>query len=202
MSQTAMPLYPKISSIYNKIMQLAIAIIFIVTLMNIWIDNVAKDHQEVKDHFNFISDQYIQQVKVGVQVLLEQGDNKGVQRFLDKLAQEPFVDSVYLYDESGQLNAKAGNQASIKALYGIALNTRNRSQNFVPFMSEIRAQAVQGYVRIDMNKEAVISALVTENSDRQQLIRIMLIMAGLAGFFLTRGLSRFSRQGFRIAAGK
>ena len=200
MSQSAMPLYPKISSIYNKIMQLAIAIVFIVTLMNIWIENVAKDHQEIKDHFNYISDQYIHQVNVGTQVLLEKGDGKSIQRYLDKLALEPFVDSIYYYDETGQLSAKSGNQVNVKTLYGMEPHSRNRSQLFVPFMSEIRTDKVLGYIRIDMNKQAVVSALVAENKDRQQLIRVMLIIAGLAGFFLTRGLSRFSRQGFRIAA--
>ena len=37
MTQTEQPLYPKLSSIYNKIMQLAIAIAFIIVLMNLWL---------------------------------------------------------------------------------------------------------------------------------------------------------------------
>ncbi len=197
MSQTALPLYPKISSIYNKIMQLAIAIIFIIVLMNIWIENVQKDKQVVDAHFNYISDQYIHQINISLTVLLDKNRYSEIKQYLDSLAKESLITSVFLYDVTGQTIAQAGKPVSIKSLYGLEPSTRNVSSEAVPFVSELRTDKVLGYVRINVIKNAIVEKLHKENQDQQQLVRIMLMMAGVAGFFLTRGLSRFSRQGFR-----
>ncbi len=198
MTQTAMPLYPKISSIYNKIMQLAIAIVFIIVLMNIWIENVQRDQQVVNQHFKQVGDNYIHQTNISLRVLLAAGNRENIQVYLDNLVDEPYIASVLLYDETGQLTAQAGDQRTVVELFGLAPNTLNIAENTVPFVSEIRAQKVLGYVRVNMVKAQLVQQLNQENNDQQQLVRIMLIMAGLAGFFLTRGLSRFSRQGFRV----
>lgn len=199
MTQTALPLYPKISSIYNKIMQLAIAIVFIIILMNIWIENVQKDQQVVNAHFNQISDQYIQQLNMGLSVFLENGKQQDVETFINKLVSESHITSIFLYDVTGQTLAQAGEEVSIKSLYGLEPNTRDLSRQLVPFVAEIRTDKVLGYVRINILKSAIVDVLNKENHDQQQLVRMMLMMAGLVGFFLTRGLSRFSRQGYRIA---
>lgn len=199
MTQTALPLYPKISSIYNKIMQLAIAIVFIIVLMNIWIENVQKDQQVVNAHFHQMGNQYIHQLNMGLSVFLQNGNHKGVEKFITTLAEEPHITSIFLYDSSGQALAQAGEEVSIKSLYGLEPNTENLSGQLVPFVAEIRTDKVLGYVRINLIKGNIVDALSKENSDQQRLVRMMLMMAGLAGFFLTRGLSRFSRQGFRVA---
>ncbi len=199
MTQTAQPLYPKISSIYNKIMQLAIAIVFIVILMNIWLENVHKDRTSLNQHFNKVSDQYIGQIRSALEVLMVKGDKKSLEAYVKELAEHQVLDSVYLYDESGQLLVESGNASTVKALYGVAPNTLNESGVLVPFVTEIRTEEVIGFVRINMLKSEVVAVLEKQNKDKQQLVRFMLILAGIAGFFLTRGLSRFSRQGFRVA---
>lgn len=199
MTQTALPLYPKISSIYNKIMQLAIAIIFIVILMNIWIEGVAKDQQVVEQHFNFIGDQYLLQASTTMKTMLKDRNRQNMEQYLNELAQSELVHSLFVYDVDGQLIAQGGVKKTVKALYGIEHNTLNVGKNVVPFVTEIRQQEVLGYIRINLRKAEVVHQLEQENFKQQQLVRVMLIMAGCAGFFLTRGLSRFSRQGFRVA---
>jgi len=199
MTQTALPLYPKISSIYNKIMQLSIAIIFIVILMNIWIDGVAKDQRVVDQHFNFIGDQYLLQATATMKTMVADRNHKEMEQYLNELAQSELVHSLFVYDINGQLIAQGGVEKTVKALYGIEHNTLNMGKSVVPFVAEIRQKNVLGYIRINLVKKDVVHQLEKENHEQQQLIRVMLIMAGCAGFFLTRGLSRFSRQGFRVA---
>jgi len=198
MTQTALPLYPKISSIYNKIMQLAIAIIFIVVLMNIWIDGVAKDQRVVEQHFNYIGDQYLLQASATMKTMLVDQNREKMEQYLNELSQSELVHSLFVYGIDGQLIAQGGIEKTVKALYGIEHNTLNVGESVVPFVAEIRQQEVLGYIRVNLIKKEVVHQLEQENYQQQQLIRVMLIMAGCAGFFLTRGLSRFSRQGFRV----
>jgi len=56
---------------------------------------------------------------------------------------------------------------------------------------------VIGYVRVTVKKNYFIDDLNTTNYDNHALIRLMMIIAVCIGFLLTRGLNRFSRQGFR-----
>ena len=69
----------------------------------------------------------------------------------------------------------------------------------MPFVEEIRTENIEGYVRVTLKKSLLTQALHQadmENSERQ---RVLMVIAGIVGFFLTRGLSRFSRQGFRLS---
>ena len=70
MTQPEQPLYPKLSSIYNKIMQLAIAIAFIVVLMNLWIYSQTKNKQSIEQHFFEVGQQYLHQATSGLSVLI------------------------------------------------------------------------------------------------------------------------------------
>ena len=90
--------------------------------------------------------------------------------------------------------------ASIKLLYGIdeSLQTLDKSSIYSPFISEIRTDKLVGYLRLTIEKSYLIDTLAKNNYDTQTLYRFLLIIAGVVGFLLTRGLNRFSRQGFRM----
>ena len=109
-----------------------------------------------------------------------------------------------MYDETGLLLLKStlGGEASasIKSLYGIdeSLQTLNKSAQYSPFVSEIRTDKLIGYLRLTIEKSYLTSTLAKNNNNTQTLYRFLLIIAGLVGFLLTRGLNRFSRQGFRM----
>lgn len=199
MSQSELSLYPKISSIYNKILQLAIAIVFIVILMNIWIDGVSKSKANIASHFELFGQTYLSQAALGATVVMENKDRKMIKTFIEELGSPSFVREVMLYDETGQLIASTGKSSSINDLYGISIESINLSKRYVPFIQELRKDKLHGYLRVTIEESYMTSALSKANSNKQELTRIMLIMAGLVGFFLTRGLSRFSRQGYRIA---
>ena len=203
MTQTEKPLYPKLSSIYNKIMQLAIAIGFIVLLMNLWIYSQTQTEQTINQHFYDVGAQYLQQTSAGMYVLTTELKTKQsrtlMQNYVDELQQSKAIKEIHLYDVTGQLLISSKDAKSVKALYGLTENKLNKSTRFPPFIGEIRQKSLLGYVRITLDKKYLTKKLLTNNDEQFTLLRIMMIIAGIVGFLLTRGLNRFSRQGFRLA---
>jgi membrane protein len=202
MTHTEQPLYPKLSSIYNKIMQLAIAIVFIVVLMNLWIYSQAKNKQSIDQHFYDVGQQYLQQASAGLSVLTSEVKTKEsrqlLQNYVDELQKAEAVNEIHLYDLSGQLIISSQNAKSIRALFGLSENKLNKSKISVPFVSEIRKDVLVGYVRLTLDKTYLTTKLLKNNDQQFTLLRLMMIIAGVVGFLLTRGLNRFSRQGFRL----
>lgn len=211
MNKLELSLYPKLSSIYNKILQLVSAILLIVALMTFWVANTEKTDQVVEQHFEHVAEKFLQQSVAGVSVLLTENKslinkkirNAQLQSYLNNLASADFIKQVHLYDKTGLLLLKSElsgeASTSIKLLYGIdeSLQTLDKSKQYVPFIKEIRDENLIGYLRLTIEKSYLTSELAKNSGESQTLTRLLLIIAGLIGFLLTRGLNRFSRQGFR-----
>jgi len=217
MKQLEQPLYPKLSPIYNKILQLLSAILLIVLLLTLWVSTAEKSEQALSLHFKQTSEKFLQQAIAGVSIILaekllvekktSQGKNSHnaqLQSYLNYLGEADFIKQVHLYDETGLLLLKSDSggeaSASIKILYGIdeSLQTLNKSSKYSPFVSEIRTDKLIGYLRLTIVKSHLTATLAKNNENTQTLYRFLLIIAGVVGFLLTRGLNRFSRQGFRV----
>jgi len=212
MKQSEQPLYPKLSPIYNKILQLLSAILLIVLLMTLWLSTAEKSEQVLSLHFEQTAEKFLQQAIAGVSVLLvEKAPSQSkksryvqLQSYLNHLGEADFIKQVHLYDATGLLLFKSASggeaSASIKSLYGIdeSIQTLNKSGKYSPFVSEIRTDKLIGYLRLTIEKSYLTTTLAKDNDNTQTLYRFLLIIAGLVGFLLTRGLNRFSRQGFRI----
>jgi len=212
MKQSEQPLYPKLSPIYNKILQLLSAILLIVLLMTLWVSTTEKSEQALSLHFEQTAERFLHQAIAGVTVLLveketsqsEKSRYSQLQSYLNHLGAADFIKQVHFYDETGLLlfKSEAGGEAgaSVKSLYGIdeSLKTLNKSSIYSPFVSEIRAGKLIGYLRLTIEKSYLTSTLAKNYEHTQTLYRLLLMIAGVVGFLLTRGLNRFSRQGFRM----
>ena len=194
--QTELPLYPKISSIYNKILQLAIAIFLLVILLNLWVFSYENHQQATKKHFSAVSQQYLSQVVSASSFLLEK-DRETLQHYFDEVALTPWIKGISYYDKTGQLVISSKERSSIIDLYGISLNKSNKSREFTTFVQELRKGTLQGYIRITIKNHSFTKAIENAIEENYGLIRLMMIIAVVIGFFLTRGLNRFSRQGYR-----
>ncbi|WDE06407.1 hypothetical protein SG34_005660 [Thalassomonas viridans] len=209
MKRSEQPLYPKISSIYNKILQLAIAIVFIIVLMNLWLALGNRGQVTVEQHFEQLGDVYLEQVAVAVLTLLEENqqekgkaqenNRKELRAYIEQLGQIPMVKDVSLYDAQGRLLAQSSGAETVKGLFGLTPASSDRSRQYVPFVQELRNDKLWGYLRLSIEKSVLTAGLDATNYDSQRLLGIMLLMAGMTGFLLTRGFSRFSRQGYRLA---
>lgn len=224
MKQTEQSLYPKLSSIYNKILQLASAILLIILLMSILQSIGGRNADNLTEHFNYIAKQQTQQAIAGIAVILEQSyeskvdQSKFLQRYLDGLTKVNFVKQAHLYDASGLLlissvsvvKDKQGNLVSaskaksINDLYGISPHQRNLTDTLTPFVEEIRytdssSYKLHGYLRFTIEQSYLTDILAQADEEQQSLQRLMLLLAGVIGFLLTRGLNRFSRRGYRLS---
>jgi membrane protein len=225
MKQAEEPLYPKLSSIYNKILQLASAILLIIVLMSILQSSVMKHTDELTEHFNFIAKQQLQQAIVGTTVILEQdykdeqARNVSLQQYFNGLAEINFVKQIHLYDVKGLLvvsslspegngslnNVNPLKPMTINELYGISPEHANLTDKLTPFVEEIRHSAennnsLHGYLRFTIEPAYLTNILAKADEEQRSLQHLMLLLAGVVGFLLTRGLNRFSRRGYRLSS--
>ncbi len=225
MKQAEQPLYPKLSSIYNKILQLASAILLIIVLMSILQSTAVKNSAKLTEHFNFIAKQQLQQAIAGTAIILEQEykDKQSrkalLQQYLDGLAKVNFVKQIHLYDDTGLLlvssvAAKEGSELdgvnhptakTMNDLYGISPHQANLTDKLTPFVDEIRHSSasnnsLHGYLRFTIEASYLIDILAKVDKEQRSLQHLMLLLAGIVGFLLTRGVNRFSRRGYRLSS--
>ncbi len=202
MSQTELPLYPKVSSIYNKIMQLAIAIFIIIVVMNLWFYSYGENRRALDKDFRYISQQYLSQLAIAADILLAKNDD-ALQGYVDDIAQQSWIKDVSLYDETGQIVVASKNQSNINDLYGFSQYKADKSAQYTPFVKELRIDGkLKGYLRLTVVNGGLTQHIDQASEQHYNLLRLMMILAGVVGFLLTRGLNRFSRQGFRLAKSK
>lgn len=199
MPQSDLPLYPKLSSIYNKIMQLAIAIFFIIILMNLSLFSEAQNKQQIRQNVDYVGKQLLAEAVVGIEIFLAKNDLDGLQKYLDGLSESTLIKEVVTYDPTGQQMVGSKISGSINDLYGVSLNKMNRSEELFSYVQELRSSQLDGYARLTLAQAHLSKDLQKNNDQQSTLSRLMLLIAGVVGFLLTRGFSRFSRQGFRLA---
>lgn len=215
MKKSELPLYLKISPIYNKILQLLIAVICFVFVLGAMVQSQSEHNAVISEHFSRVSEEQLQQAVTGLKTLLAINNNQAmIKDYIEKLSDSEIIHDVHYYDHTGLLLASSNNAQSIKALMGI--NTDNLAENntlednkaefflqakkttYIPFVKEIRDENLIGYLRFTVDEKMVIRPLLSSSFDVHETMRLLFLFAVLIGFFLTRGFSRFSRQGFRI----
>jgi len=178
-------------------MQLAIAILLIVILLYIWALGNERYQETLNEHFNFISQQYLAQVTTGVAALINV-DKEQVSNFIEQSASQSWIKDISYYDATGQLIYRSSEHSSINDLFGISLEKNNRSLVYIPFVKELRIKQLDGYIRITVERKLLMKKLINAGAGQYHFLGIMLLMAGVVGFLLTRGFNRFSRQSYRL----
>lgn len=196
MNQLEQPLYPKLSPIYNKILQLAGAILLLVLLMNFWVDSRDEQQAQIQAHAQKIGQLYLAQAAVSAMPYLSAEQSK-LQYYADTLAKQPLVKSAHIYDITGQRIASSEQAESVNDLFGVSINKVNQSDELLPFVQELRGEQLNGYIRLSLYRAILADELAENSRSQYDTMRLLLIVAGVIGFLLTRGLNRFSRQGYR-----
>ena len=201
MKQAETPLYLKLSSIYNKIMQLAIAAIGIIVLINMMIFSQLEQEKVIEKQFRQTSEQLIAQAAVAIRAI-NVNDKKALESFVNDIASVENIADAHFYDQTGRLLASSAKEETVAKLFGYAPSTENTSHKMPAFISEVRNEELVGYLRFTMKRKAMVKYLEQSNRNVHDGMRLYVLIAVVVGFFLTRGFSRFSRQGLRIASAK
>ncbi|WNC67581.1 AhpA/YtjB family protein [Thalassotalea nanhaiensis] len=195
-------IYPKVTSIYNKLLQIGVAIILLLMILNLSIMGMDDSEKLLENHFNTVAKQYLEQSVNTSKVLLVNKNKKQLQAFVQSLSDSDLVTEARLYDAQGQTIAESERSTSVSTLVGIEQGSIDNSDLYVPFIKEIRTDKLIGYIRLNLVKDQVIDTMQVQIYSQFELFRIMLIIAVFAGFLLTRGFNRFSRQGLRVSKPK
>ena len=193
MRQTDVPLYPKITSIYNKILQLGLATISIIVITNIWTENFTASDSSFDQHFQQIGNDFMQQTVIVAEVLLKAKKHKQLVQYIESLPKANIVFDAHLYDLTGQTIAKSKKSQSMNTLFGLLPATNNNSQQYVPFVQEIRNDKLYGYIRVTLIKEKVTDTLVERMQNQSTQFLLVIVLALLAGSITTRLLGEFRR---------
>ena len=191
-------IYPQVTPIYVKLLQIGAAIILLLMILNLSVMGVDESEELLDTHFDSVANQYLQQAVNTSAVLLADKDKKQLQAFVDSLADSELVQQAHLYNAYGEIIAQSDVSSSVNALYGVETGSSDQSQQFAPFIKEIRTDNLHGYLRLNLQKQQVTKDMQGQIYSQFELFRIMLITAVIAGFLLTRGFSRFSRHGLRM----
>ncbi|QBY05157.1 hypothetical protein E2K93_12530 [Thalassotalea sp. HSM 43] len=191
-------IYPQVTPIYVKLMQIGVAVILLLMILNLSVMGVDDSEDLLDKHFDAVAKQHLLQAVNTSKVLLADKNKQQIQAFVSSLADADFVEQAVLYDSKGEAIASSDNQTSIQQLYGLSLGSESQAADYVPFIEEIREQKLYGYLRMNLVKQNVTEQMQGQIYSQFELFRIMLITAVVAGFLLTRGLSRFSRHGLRL----
>jgi len=202
METSNLPLYPKLSSIYNKIIQLVIAIVLIIFLLNLWVTSNSRSEETIHDHFYSLVEQHLAQSIAGISSLELIDNTDLLNKYVAGISSADWVYDAHIYDATGRTIAVSDSHASIKDIYGITLNKSNKSDEYIPFIQEIRTEELIGFMRITVKKSYFTETLDSTNYDNHAMLRLMIVISMFIGFLLTRGLNRFSRQGFRLPVEK
>jgi membrane protein len=199
MPQSQQIFYPKTIYVYNKITYLAIALIGVVLLIDSWLSTNAIDKKKIESHFSEISYQFVDQASQGIKVFLANNERVLLPQYINSMAKTPLVKSIHLYDQSGQVIVSAVNtdsdvELSINDLYGLSPESINISSDYIPFVREIRTDALQGYVRITVDKSYVSGELLTTSDNRHTRFAMMIGIAFMVGFLLTKTFSGWRNQ--------
>ena len=212
MKKSELPLYLKISPIYNKILQLAIAVICIAVLMNVFTQSQNTHNSVISKHFSDSSKEQLSQAVAALKVLNRKKDRQAIDEYVKTLSQLPTIHDVSYYDATGLLIASANNvgensdssadsdeHLSVNDFFNLHEQSLKHRLDFKTFVQEVRDPQLIGYLRITINEKQVAKALNQSSFDVHETMRLMALFAVVIGFFLTRGFSRFSRQGFRLS---
>ena len=200
MQQSDLPLYPKTLSIYNKILQLGIAVILVVVIFSFWFTSFSQTKDEISIQFESTAQSFVQQAVVTVKVMLKNDRAAELKEFINSLDQAPLVHEARLYDTKGNIIAQTDKSQSVKQLFGLESEIDGEAEEFVPFVSEIRTDKLLGYLRINLRRKSLTEPLDVKIEEQTKSVNLMIILAGIAGFLLTKGLSKFSRH--NMAKGK
>jgi membrane protein len=193
MSHSELTLYPKSYYIHKLILQIVLAVVMILALLNLWLSVSVKNHQMVEENFNQVGQAALSQAGIAVTSILASGNASQLQAYISQLGQSAFIKEVHLYDTRGKLIAQSEQATKVNSLYNLSELENKLSSGYVPFVQEIRGDKLQGYLRLTIEKTNLTGPLRRTEQENQHLLRYMLIITLVIGLLITRSLSRFGR---------
>ena len=195
MKRIELPLYLKLSTIYNKILQLTIVIVLMLIVLNIHFISSQKSAENIHEYFQQVGQLQLKQLSNSAAVTLELGDRKALTLLADQVSNQAFIRDVTFYDPTGQVIAKSSQAKTNSLTNGQSeLEPKEEAeiqqQQTTHFIGEIRTTQLLGYVGMSLHDGQIKKPLTKTMTDLFEQSRLLLILAGIIGVLLARSLSK------------
>jgi membrane protein len=189
---------PDTTSSTIKLLQIAIAIGGIWLLLHSWVLTRQQGQQLLQQQSSQLMRETLTALSHTAAYLIEHDQIDGLEQLTQHIADSPYLHDVVVYDANGVRMSWSENSAPARLLYG-----PSQQQPLQAMVQPIRKnQQLLGYIKLSFRLDSALNQIHYSWQQLMQRLMAMLILAGIIGFLLRRGFSRFSRQSLRLRAPK
>lgn len=184
---------PDSTSSTIKLLQIAIAIAGIWLILHSWVLTQQHGKQLLQQQSSQLMRQTLAALSHTAAYLIENDQLDGLQQLTEHIAANPYLYDVVVYDANGVRMSWSENSSPARLLY--APSQAEELQAMVhPITKE---KKLLGYIKLSLRLDASLNQIYLSWQQLMQQLMGMLVLAGIVGFLLRRGFSRFSRQSLR-----
>ncbi|CAM3866811.1 AhpA/YtjB family protein [Rheinheimera salexigens] len=179
---------------YIKLLQVALAVLGIWLLLQAWV----MTQQQGKALLQQQSSQLMRETLITLAdtagYLIENDQLDGLEQLTQNVASSNYLFDVVVYDANGVRMSSSENSGPAYQLYN-----PDYIEALTPMVQPIvKRQQLLGYMKFSLRLDASLTPIAQPWQDLMQQLLLMLLLAGVVGFLLRRGFSRFSRQSLRL----
>ncbi|MBR9726485.1 AhpA/YtjB family protein [Shewanella intestini] len=180
---------------FSRLLQVALAIALIWGLSHLWQTNLKNGQQLIQSQTEIMARLLAQQVSTSAAPAMYLQNDEQLQWLANTLTQDPKVVSIHIYSSQGVRLAFAQNLTNEE----YAPDSDEMKQLLLPYPplieNVIQKNSNLGYVEIRLNLSHFFEEIKVLHEKSMNMQQMMLIVAGVIGFILSRALS-FKRAYF------
>ena len=185
---------PDSTSSTIKLLQISIAIAGIWLLLQSWVWTQQQGKFLLQQQSTQLTRETLVTLSHTAAYLIENDQLDGLEQLTQHIAQSPYLYDVVVYDTNGMRMSWSQSSAPARILYSPA-----QAEPLLAMVEPImQGQQLLGYIKLSLRLDASLTPIVMSWQQMMQQLLAMLVLAGIVGFMLRRGFSRFSRQSLRL----
>lgn len=185
---------PDSTSSTIKLLQISIAIAGIWFLLQSWVWTQQQGKFLLQQQSTQLTRETLVTLSHTAAYLIENDQLDGLEQLTQHIAQSPYLNDVVVYDANGMRMSWSQSSAPARILYSPA-----QAEPLLAMVEPImQGQQLLGYIKLSLRLDASLTPISLSWQKMMQQLMAMLVLAGIVGFMLRRGFSRFSRQSLRL----
>ena len=189
---------PDSTSSTIKLLQLSIAIAGVWLLLQGWVWIQQQGKLLLQQQSTQLTQETLVTLSHTAAYLIENDQLDGLEQLTQHIAQSPYLHDVVVYDANGMRISWSQGSTPARLLY-----SPTHTEPLLPMVQPImRDSQLLGYIKLSLRLDASLTPVVMSWQQLMQFLLLMLVVAGVVGYLLRRGFSRFSRQSLRLRRSK
>lgn len=195
--QNHIPL-PDSTSSTIKLLQIGIAVAGIWLLLQSWVYVQQQGNTILQQQSSQLTRETLLALSHTAAYLIENDQLDGLEQLTQHIAQSPFLHDVVVYDANGMRMSWSPGSDPARLLYSPAQPEPLQAM----VQPILQGEQLLGYIKLSLKLDSSLTPGATSWQQLMQYVLLMLMLAGIVGYLLRRGFSRFSRQSLRLRGPK